>query len=110
MGKIKKKNQEEELFKEVQEEPQEQVTEETEEITQGQDQTSEEGTEPDKPNKPEESEEKPVQFSAKQFVKKLKSEVTGVPKRVFDAFIKVVPPVDTEVNYQKIWKTTFKRQ
>ena len=58
---------------------------------------------------PDEQEEKPVQISSKQFIKKLKTEVTGIPLRVFDAFIKAVTPVDTEDNYQKIWKTTFKR-
>ena len=63
-----------------------------------------------KPAKDEEIEQKPAQISAKQFAKKLKLEFKDVPARVFVAFVKIVPPIDTEENYQKIWKTTFKRQ
>ena len=52
-----------------------------------------------------------VQISAKQFVKKLKEELKGekVLGSVYVAFVSIVPMVDTEENYRKIWKTTFKR-
>lgn len=52
------------------------------------------------------------QIPAKLFVKKLQEELKGenISKNVFIVFQKIVPPVDTEENYRKIWKTTFKRQ
>ena len=52
------------------------------------------------------------QIPARMFVKKLKEELKGVhlPKHIFDVFQKIVPSVDTEENYRKVWENTFKRQ
>ena len=49
---------------------------------------------------------------AKAFVKKLEEEFKDehLPKHLLSVFKKIVPPVDTEENYRKVWKNTFKRQ
>ena len=62
----------------------------------------------EEPKKQEES----IQIPSKQFVKKLKEKLKGekVLNSVYVAFVSIVPMVDTEENYQKIWKTTFKRR
>lgn len=51
-------------------------------------------------------------IASKQFVAVLKKELEGekIPEPVFKAFINVTKRVDTEENYRKIWKTTFKRR
>jgi hypothetical protein len=47
----------------------------------------------------------------KDFIKKLQKEYEKdyIPDAVFIAFKTVTKPVDTESNYRKIWKETFKR-
>lgn len=47
----------------------------------------------------------------RDFIKKLQKEYEDdyIPANVFIAFQKVTKPVDTESNYRKIWKETFKR-
>ena len=53
----------------------------------------------------------PQFISSKNFVKKLKQELKGekISAPVFVAFEKIVKSIDSEDNYRKIWKTTFKR-
>ncbi len=60
----------------------------------------------------DDAEEKPVVIPSRLFVKELKSELKGqdIPESVYVAFQSIVPPVDTEKNYRKIWKETFKRK
>lgn len=65
--------------------------------------------------KPEEVKPKPKisdSIPARAFVKKLEEEMKGehLPKHLLSVFQKIVPPVDTEENYRKVWKNTFKRQ
>lgn len=59
----------------------------------------------------EKEEEKPVQISSKQFVKKLREEFKKekIKESIYTAFLASVPRVDWEENYRLIWETTFKR-
>ena len=53
----------------------------------------------------------PVSMASRFFVEKLKKEDANknVLPTVFVAFVSVAPKVDTEENYRKLWKKTFKR-
>lgn len=53
----------------------------------------------------------PELIPSKLFVKELKNELAGqaIPENVFKAFMQITPKVDTRENYQKIWKSEFKR-
>lgn len=51
-------------------------------------------------------------ISSKNFIKKLKKELKGVkiPDTVFVVFVKTITPViDSEENFRKKWKNSFKR-
>jgi len=58
------------------------------------------------------SKQEPPKISSRIFIKKIKEELRGIDIHagVFTAFPKVVPPVDTEENYRKVWDTTFRRK
>ena len=53
----------------------------------------------------------PVLMASRIFVKQLQKEDgnKNVSPSVFVAFISVAPKADTEENYRKLWKKTFKR-
>ena len=54
---------------------------------------------------------KPALMASRFFVEKLKKEEANkkVLPTVFVAFASVAPRVDTEENFRKLWKKTFKR-
>ena len=66
----------------------------------------------EKPQKVEPPRENNVIMATKQFVKILKDELKKetISKSIYVAFMSSAPKVDTEENYRKIWKNTFRRQ
>ncbi len=63
------------------------------------------------PAAPPVKDNKPALTASRFFVEKLKKEEAnkGVSPSVFVAFAFVAPRADTEENYRKLWKKTFKR-
>lgn len=68
----------------------------------------EENKDKSKPDKPK----MPILMSSKLFIKKIKAELKGenISPSVFIAFVSTInPSIDSEENFRKKWKTTFKR-